>query len=74
MPLQFIDIHRKSRNYRDKSSLALDSLRATPGFIQVIGGLEHCVEIAPANEAARLALIRWLESDECKAVAKGEKQ
>ncbi len=68
-PLAFIDIRRKSRSDEDRSSLAVAG-RTTPGYVSVIGGLPHCVEIAPATEAARLAWIAWLESEECKTVAR----
>ncbi len=68
--LAFIDLRRKYREGEDTSSLSLNGRTNTPGFVQVVGGLNHCIEFAPRTEAARLAMIAWLESDECKAVAR----
>jgi hypothetical protein len=68
--LRFIDITRRNRGVEDGSSLLLGGRITKPGFACVVGNLEHCAEIAPRTEAARLALIAWLESDECKAVAR----
>ncbi len=68
MNLRFIDLRRKSVLGEDTASLSLGGRVNTPGFVQVIGGLPHCVEIAPRDEAARLAWIAYLQSDECKAL------
>ncbi len=72
-PLQFIDITRyyEPTGLNDTASLSINGRAGTPGKMTVIGGLEHCVEIAPKTEADRLAWIRFLESDDCKnAIAK----
>lgn len=70
-PLRFITLRRLVRNrWEDTTSLAIDGRSQTPGMVQVIGDLPHCAEIAPRTEADRLALVAWLESDACKAVAR----
>lgn len=72
--LKFIDIRRIHYAGSDTSSLAIGGRRQTPGTLQVTGNLEHNVEICPKTDADRLALIAWLESEECKhAIAGGGK-
>lgn len=68
--LRFITITRRSvRGTEDTSSLSLAGRITTPGFVSVVGGLEHNSEFAPHSEADRLALLEWILSDTCKAVA-----
>ncbi len=69
--LKFIDIRRIYYAGSDTSSLAIGGRKQTPGTLQVTGNLEHTVEICPKSEADRLALIAWLESDECKRAISG---
>lgn len=64
--LTFIDITRRNRGNDDGSSLSLNGRSNSRGFLRVVGGLEHGCEIAPRTESARLALIAWLQSDDCK--------
>lgn len=67
--MKFITIKRYSprSQSQDTSSLTTGTRNAKPGFLGILGGLEHCTEISPATESDRLALIAFLESDECKA-------
>lgn len=67
--LKFINLTRRfGRDHEDGSSLSLGGTMSTPGFVGVVGNLEHNVEIAPRTNADRLAMIAWLESPACKAI------
>jgi hypothetical protein len=65
--LRWIDLRRISRDFEDTSSLAIGGRTQKPGTLVVTGNLEHNVAITPRTEADRLALIAFLESDDCKA-------
>jgi hypothetical protein len=69
-PLQFITVRRIFRDSADTSSLAIHGRTQKPGTLGVTGNLEHGASICPASEADRLALIAFLESDECKEASK----
>jgi hypothetical protein len=66
--LRFITLRRINRGSVDTSSLSLSGRQNTPGALCVVGNLEHGAQIAPLTEADRLALVAYLESDECKAL------